>query len=297
MNSMPTMAITGATGFIGRALTQHFLARDWRIVALGRRAPDAPAPGVVHRRFDLADPRLDGDALAGVDVLVHGAYVKASRDVDAFAVNTAAAAVLREAAAHAGVGHAIFISSVSAHDEAVSDYGRQKYAIERSVFASPADAIVRPGLVLGHGGLFANMRRHIEQGGRVPLFGGGGQPMQSVHVDDLAAALGVIVERRLGGTFSICEPQPMTYREFYTALSESLGRRPRFVPVPFWVMSGVLRAADMAGLRLPVNHDNLLGLKTARVIDSGPSLARLGLHLRSGRESLELLARQPGPRG
>ena len=44
----------------------------------------------------------------------------------------------------------------------------------------------------------------------VPLFGGGVQPLQTVHVDDVCEAVARIVERGLTGAFNVAEPDPPT---------------------------------------------------------------------------------------
>jgi nucleoside-diphosphate-sugar epimerase len=69
--SVPLVALTGATGFIGRHLLKELPKRGYKIRVLLRRPTMLPpeASGTVVR--DLAAPRNMSDALAGVDAVIH----------------------------------------------------------------------------------------------------------------------------------------------------------------------------------------------------------------------------------
>ncbi|TND07663.1 MAG: surface polysaccharide biosynthesis protein [Bacteroidetes bacterium] len=289
MSVNKTMLITGATGFIGQALLHHFLGQGWKIVALVRKDPAEKIPGVIYQHFDLHSPRLDSDTFKGIDVFIHAAYVKAEKGVDAFTINTKAARQLHESALRQQVAQTVFISSLAAKKEAVSEYGKQKFAVEE-IFSGAQDVVVRPGLVLGPGGLFGKMRAHIEKRGRIPLIGGGKQPLQTVHIDDLVAAIEKIIETKAKGVFTIAEPEPVPYREFYEELCRVLNGKPQFKYIPYWFMSFVLRTAGIFGMELPVNSDNLRGLKTMQAVDSKASLTKLGIRVKDYKESLQAIA-------
>ena len=62
---MRRVAVTGASGLIGTALTAALEKRGDRVVPIGRHPPDG---GVA---WDLAARRIDGAALEGVDAVVH----------------------------------------------------------------------------------------------------------------------------------------------------------------------------------------------------------------------------------
>lgn len=290
MKNGKKLLLTGATGFIGKALLDRFLAEGWEVVALVRTIPQEKKAGVTYHSFDLTAPRLEENIFSGVSLFIHAAYLKAGPGTDAFRVNTGAAQLLYNTADKAGVPHRIFISSLSAQPDALSVYGRQKQAIEQ-LFKGGRDTIVRPGLVLGHGGLFENMRKHILANGKIPLIRGGKQPIQSVHIGDLVEAISRIADKKLTGIFTVAEPEAVTYREFYKTLAHSLQRRPRFRYTPYWFVAFALRVAGTLGIKLPVSKDNLLGLKGTRKAESQSSLDRLGLRIRNYKESFGDLAR------
>jgi nucleoside-diphosphate-sugar epimerase len=274
---VPTVAITGASGFVGGHLVKHFAGRGWDVVALARR-PVAGGERVRWARYDLAAAPPD-QLLAGVDALVHAAYVKADASPDAYRLNVDGTAALLRARRAAGVSRAVFFSSLSARPGATSVYARQKLDAE-ALFAAGGDAVIRAGLVLGPGGLAGDTVALMRRVRVVPLIGGGRQPVQPVGVEDLATIVERILTRDdLTGTYVVADPTPTTAAALYRAIARAIGVRVLFVPVPRWTALLAVRAAGHLHRRLPVSEDNLRGLDEATVIDSTPSLERLGVPL------------------
>src|SRR5262245_64022280 len=83
-----TVSITGANGFIGSALVQHFARRGWNVLAMCRTVRNpTPAPHVTFREWSLPDG-IQEDDFSGGDVLVHCALVPYStRHPDSDAIN------------------------------------------------------------------------------------------------------------------------------------------------------------------------------------------------------------------
>jgi nucleoside-diphosphate-sugar epimerase len=174
---------------------------------------------------------------------------------------------------------------MSAHREALSVYGRTKLEVE--VLLDPArDVAVRPGHVIGEGGVFWRTAGSIAALPFIPLFWGGRQQVQTVHVDDVCAAVRIAIEKDLTGEISVAEVEPVTLREFYAAIARSLGKRPRFLPLPGDLTLLCLRIAERLGFPLPLTSDNLLGLKRLRVYPMEADARRLGSRPRTMRESL-----------
>lgn len=280
-----TIAITGASGLLGAALCARFAASGWRVRALSRTPPDSLPPHTTHHLCDLPGT-IDESAFEGAHAVIHAAYSmrSRSRDEDRRTNVDGSARVLRLARlAHARF---VFVSSVSAHDGAKGFYGQSKLAVERTL--DPArDLIIRPGLILAsHAGLFARMRRTIGSTGLAPLFGGGHQIIQTIHLDDLTLAFQRALTLDLTGTLTVCEPAGLTIRDLFL-LTARLEHRPlRVIPLPFGPAILALRLAEALGLRLPVSADNLLGLRSMRAADPVDSLRRLGLSPRDAATSL-----------
>ena len=179
---------------------EHFADRGWDVVALAR-SPMAGGGRVRWARYDLAAAPPD-QLLAGVDALVHAAYVKADASPDAYRLNVDGTAALLRARRAAGVSRAVFLSSLSARPGATSVYARQKLDAE-ALFAAGDDAVIRAGLVLGPGGLVGDTVALMRRVRVVPVIGGGRQPVQPVGIEDLATIVERIVTRDdLAGTLS-----------------------------------------------------------------------------------------------
>ena len=149
--------------------------------------------------MDLPDV-LDADVLAGADVVVHAAWATARPIPPAPTGRTSRARRRLLEARAAPAWSFIFVSSVAAAPDAPNHYARSKHAAEQLL--DPArDLVVRPGTILarGGGGIFGLMRDLMQKLHVVPLFGGGRQPLQTVHVDDVCEAIARAIERDLTG--------------------------------------------------------------------------------------------------
>jgi nucleoside-diphosphate-sugar epimerase len=293
MSPNPTILIAGATGFIGSALAKHFAAKGWNVIGTSRNIPDRPVPGVHYERFDLQKPTVREGVFRGVDVFIHAAFVAAKQGGDTVRSNTEGTQQLLAAARRSGVKKCVFLSSLAAHEDALSDYGRQKRAIEK-VFSEATDLIVRPGLVLGDGGLFGRMKTQLQRSRTIPVFGDGRQPVQTIYLDDLVLFIDRLLDKNSRGTFTACEPAPVSYREFYIALAAIVGVTPKFIRLPYSVVLAGIAAAKLVGKDLPIDRDNVLGLRSMKVWDSAGDIERAGVPVRSWRESVATLKQLSG---
>lgn len=287
-----TIAITGASGLVGRALCTFLATRGHHIRALIRR-PDASLasiPDLTTHTCDLPG-RIDAVALRGCDCIIHGAYVTRFRNLaEAKEVNELGTRRLLEFSRKAGIPRFIFISSTSAHAGARSYYGQSKHRLEGTL--DPVrDLIIRPGLVLStSGGLFARLAASTS--GRrwmVPLVAGGRQPMQTIHIDDLCEGVRLAIDKKCAGAITIASPEQLTTREFFAAVAAHLKRSPRFINLPAAPMIAGLRLAERLGITLPLSSENVLGLLGLPYWETEPDLRRLGLTVRPLDASLEAL--------
>jgi NADH dehydrogenase len=267
------VAITGAGGFLGSALTRRLLAAGVEVQGLTRRP--LSLPGVQWQAYELGGPLPAPTFFENVDAIVHAAFGQGAAGPALEQMNCAAAQELLAAARRHG-RHFVFISSMSAHAGAASSYGRAKWSIEQTL--DPAvDAIVRPGLIIGPGGVFARMQATLHRAPVIPLFYGGTQPVQPVGLDDVVAAVEQILRQRLAGCFNLGSATPITIRQLYERMLAAAGRRRPLLPLPSDLTVLALRAAERLGLTLPLTAENLLGQKHLRMFETTSSFARLGL--------------------
>lgn len=259
-----SVLLTGASGFIGTALARALLARGWRVVGASRTAASIDDPAFEWRRLDLASAELPAGLFKDIDVLVHAALLRPRAGADTFTSNLRAATNLLDAAARNGVAEALFISSMAADEGALSNYGRQKYAIER-LFLDRGFFCARPGLVIGNGGLFDSLAEYLRRHAYVPLIDGGRQSVETIYIDDCVAILAeALQDPPARGVYAVAAEKAIAYRRLCWLLARHLNVRPVFVPIPFVVADLALSCARLLHVRLPIDRDNLLGLRAMK---------------------------------
>jgi UDP-glucose 4-epimerase len=259
------IALTGATGFIGRHLLQSLTARGYRVRVLLRRpvaVPEGASSAVVG---DLSRPMNMAAALAGVDAVVHSAglahAMSGTPEDDYRASNLEATRNLAECAARARVRRFVFLSSIRAQTgpSAVGTlretdsptptdaYGRSKLAAEQALAETGLDWVaLRPVLVYGPGvkGNMAALLRLARTPYPLPLAGFAAR-RSLVSVDNLAGAVATALAAPapLGRALVVAEPEPLTLPEMIAALRHGLGRAPKLVPVPTGLIGVACRLA------------------------------------------------------
>jgi uncharacterized protein YbjT (DUF2867 family) len=230
-----TLAVTGGTGFVGRHLLRVALAAGYDVRALTRgwKPPEdeiAWIDGALDRPDSLAK------LVTGVDAVIHVAGAINAPDRAGFeAVNVGGTANVIDAARRAGVRRFVHISSLSAREPDLSDYGWSKMKSERLVAASGLDAtIIRPPAIYGPGDretfeLFRMARRGIVA---LPPRG----HFSVIHVEDLCRLILAVLDEP--DTLSeIYEPDDAReggweHRHFARTLGRVYGRRAATVAVP-----------------------------------------------------------------
>lgn len=273
------VVVSGASGFLGTAICAELEGRGCEVRRLVRR-PQAP------REFACALPEtLDASALDGADCLVHCAWdTRFQGAARAREVNVSGSRLVIDAARHAGA-RIVFVSTLSAHEEAESVYGRTKLEVE-ALLDLERDAVVRPGTVIGEGGVFWRQAESISRLPFIPLFYGGAQMYQTIGLADLATGVANLIENDRAGRYGLAEVKPVALRSVYQAVADAIGKPARFLQLPGAPVLAGLRIAESFGFRLPVSSDNLLGLKHLRAFDLAEDVRKLGLAPRTMRESL-----------
>ncbi len=284
---MSQILVTGANGFVGRAVCQRLLADGCEVRGTVRSAQQRPpgCGGLEVRetgpveRFDDWESMLDG--VSEVIHLVARAHVLRENQrnpLQAYrSVNVAATERLLDACELMGVRRFVFVSSIGAvgrrfetpvaEDAAchpADDYGQSKYEAEQVLAARAASSsfetvIIRPPLVYGPGvgGNFARILRLTCAG--VPLPVGALRSQRSMVglenlVDALVTCLG---HPQAGGqVFHVSDDETLTTRDLVRLISDAAGRRARSVPVPLPLLrlGGLLtgRSKDVGRLTDPL---------------------------------------------
>ena len=183
-----TLALTGATGFVGQAVLDEALGRGKTVRALTRK-PQTGRENVEWVEGNLSDPASLAELVRGADAILHVAGLTSAPDPAAFApANVAGTVAVIESAKAAKVKRFVFVSSLAAREPELSAYGASKAEAERLVEASGLDwTIVRPPGVYGPRDVdYFEMFRTAKLG-FVPLPPRGASSI--IHVEDLARLL------------------------------------------------------------------------------------------------------------
>lgn len=227
----PTIALTGATGFVGQAVLEQALGQGYAVRALTRRdQPDRT--NVEWVRGDLADTAALSELTRGVEATIHVAGVVNAPDQAGFeAANVTGTLNVIETVVAKGIPRFVNVSSLSAREPKLSDYGASKARAEKLLKASPLDwTIVRPPAIYGPRDKEMLELFRAARWGVIPTPREGRASM--IHVDDLSRLLVALVrggEEVSGRIFEPDDgkPQGWTHYEMARAIGWAMGKRPK----------------------------------------------------------------------
>lgn len=227
------LAVTGGTGFVGQALLDLALAEGCEVTALARR-PQDPREGVEWITGDLASPDALRAMMHRADVVIHVAGVVNARDREGFEQgNVVGTLNVIEAARQAGLERFVCVSSLSAREPRLSDYGASKARAEKLVKASGLDwTIVRPPAIYGPRDTEMLELFKVSRFGFLPMPSEGRASV--IHVEDLARLLLALAPGGEAVTGHSFEPDDgrmngWSHYELARAIGWAMGGRPRVI--------------------------------------------------------------------
>jgi nucleoside-diphosphate-sugar epimerase len=276
---MPRILVTGASGFVGAALSTSLAARGEIVRAAARNAASLEQPlGAAQLDSRSIEPIvIEGigpqttwaHALEGVDAIAHLAarvHVMRDRSRDPLAefrrVNVEGTLNLARQAAAAGVRRLVFVSSIKVNGEGTSPqrpyrpddkpapvdaYGVSKHEAEVGLRLLSQQTglevvIIRPVLVYGAGvkGNFLSMMRWLSKG--IPL------PLGAIHNLRSFVALGNLVDLiqaclnapgAANQTFLVSDGEDLSTTSLLRRLGDALGKPARLLPIPAAALQSV----------------------------------------------------------
>ena len=294
------LLIFGGSGFVGRALCRQLVAAGYaRIIVPTRHRAHAKALSVLPGVTVLETRPLDDDTLqalvAGADVVVNLIAILQGSEAAFEATHVHWPRRLVQACEAAGGRRLVHVSALGVAEDAPSRYLRSKARGEAVIRASGLDwRLLRPSVIFGAEDRFLNLFAELQQVLPVLPLAGATAQFQPVWVEDVAAALGQLIERpeAAGQVFEAAGPQVLSLRELVQLAGQLLSRPRPIVPLPHalaWLQALFMEC--MPGEPM-MSRDNLASMRVPNVA-SGllPGLAELGIRPRSVTGVLDVLPR------
>lgn len=264
---MASVLVTGAGGFIGKALIPALRSAGHSVTATLRGMPDQDdmdTAGTDRIRLDIGPETNWHPTLQNIDVIVHLAGIahetRRPDQVDEYLrVNVAGSERLAAQAAEAGVRRLIFLSSIKVHGEQTTDrpfsardvlaprdvYASSKAQAEQALRAVAEDAelevvIIRPPLVYGPGmkGNLASLLKLIQRGVPMPIAGIHNR-RDLISVYNLCDLILTCIDNPEAGGKSLlaCDGEPLSTTDLARHLARGAGRPARVFYVPPGLLS------------------------------------------------------------
>lgn len=243
------IAVTGATGFVGRHLMAELAASGSTVRALARDpARLAAFPGLTAVRGDLDDAAALAELCKGADVVLHIAGAISGGAAAMLRINAAGTKALLNAADRAGVKRVVHVSSLAAREPDLSPYGFSKAEGETAVHAAARTLqtlIIRPPAVYGEGDTATLPLLKALLGRTAVLPSTAKGRFSLIHVQDLARILVAAITSHVEGMREVDDGHgAYGWKDVAAVMSTLCGRPQRLLFVPKAAAMLVGHAAD-----------------------------------------------------
>lgn len=264
---MKKILVTGANGFLGRALCESLAKQGFDVIAGSRKKLQFTSKQITCVDYGELSANNDYKSLlSGVQVVIHAAarvHKIDDKEVNSYTryrdINTLATLALAEQAAECGIKRFIFISSVKVNGETTTvdkpfqpvdvfkpsdPYGLSKFEAEQGLLEITKQTemeavIIRPPLVYGPGvkANFASMMHWLNQGIPLPL-GGINNRRSLVALDNLVSFIIHCIghPKAANEIFLISDGEDVSTSELLEKAARALGKKARLLPFPVWLI-------------------------------------------------------------
>ncbi|MDF1535549.1 MAG: complex I NDUFA9 subunit family protein [bacterium] len=277
------IAVTGGTGFVGKAVVSELLERGHQVRILARsRQEQADSDRLSYHTGSVVTGEGLNTFLNGSDAVVHLVGIIKEAGSNTFdAVHHQGTVNVLGAARQAKIQRYLHMSALGTREGAMSGYHRSKWAGEEAVRESGlAWTIFRPSIIFGPEDAFINMLADTLRITPVmPVFGGGQSRMQPVHVQDVAASFAAALERPgcIGKVYELGGPDVLSFKDILHITAQTIDKKRYFIPVPFWMVKPPVSAMQAIGIPLPVTSDQLQMLQEDNIRKGGDDITELGI--------------------
>jgi nucleoside-diphosphate-sugar epimerase len=257
--------VTGATGFVGKAIVKALLQRNHEVVGLVRDVKKGKALeqlGVTLVVGDMLEPTSYEGVVSTVDAVIHAAQspiqgrftqqkVRQMEQADILMTQVLSQACLQHDKKF------LYTSSCLTYGDQADRWITEQNPLHAPLISEAHEQMVKellslhrekhlrviiiaPGWVYGAGGLFKQSFYDTQQKGQLHIFGAGKNYWSPIHVDDLATAYALAVESEAyGEVYDVVDEQPLPHREIVNLFTDALGVK-RVSSMPLWFLKLLL---------------------------------------------------------
>ena len=271
--------ITGATGFVGRAVCEAVVREGHSVRRMARGSRSQPLAaqnnGMEWVRGSVLCPNDLRQGMQGCDAVIHLVGIIGEIGDQTFErVHWEGTRRVLEAALNSGVRRIVHMSALGTRPEAASRYHQTKWAAEEAVRSSGLDwTVFRPSLIYGPGDGFVNLFAGMSRWSPVlPVIGRGTSLLQPVSVDCVARAFARALDSKAAvhQTYDLCGPDRLNLPQVLKTLLRITRRRRVILRIPralAWYPTAVLEWVFPRVLRrpAPLSRDQILMLEEDNV--------------------------------
>lgn len=284
--------VTGANGFVGRALCPYLVALGHTVIPVVRRQSGIANEVIVHDTASWKDALKGCNSVIHLAARAHVMHDQERNPLQAFRVSNVDMTIeLAKRAVDAGVRRFVFMSTIKVNGEETAPgrsfrpddpvapndpYTISKWEAEQTLWRIAAETgmevvVIRPPLVYGPGvkGNFLRLMQAIDKRRPLPL--GGIQNQRSlIYLGNLVDVIRLCIThpQAAGKTFLVSDGDDVSTPELVRRIAAALGRQPFLLPIP---VSWMRWAGRMLGKQAAVHR--LLG---SLCVDISPLRGELG---------------------
>ncbi len=239
--SMKTVAIAGASGFIGQNLINQLLKdTDYKILALSRSEKESKTERITWKKCDLFSVLDIEKAIHGADeliYLVHSMQPSAHLDQASFSdYDLILADNFGRAARKLGICNTIYLGGLIPKETKLSTHLQSRYEVELALAENIENYIfLRAGLILGHGGSSFHILLNLVKRLPIMICPKWTQNQTSpIHINQVTKTIVEILrlEKKEKQVYDLASSDSKSYLEVLKDTAKELGLKRVFIKFP-----------------------------------------------------------------
>ena len=268
------VAVTGATGFVGRHLVERLLkdSHEVTIVANRRSGANLFSDRVKYTRASVHNAHDLQAAFSDCQAVLHlvGIIAETRKNTFETTVKQGTKNVI-SACQQNNIETIIYLSALGTTEDAQSKYFKTKWSAEQSVKNSGINwTIFRPSIIYGRSdGFLTMMSKIIKLSPFVPIFGDGKYRLQPVYIGDLVEAMAKSLTNKecRGEIIEIGGAEALEYVEIINSIKKALKKKRMNLFIPMAVIKPVAVLLEKILKPSPLTTDQLVMLEQGSVCD------------------------------